>query len=198
MNDDENSEEFDSDASTAIIPDENSTYQTPEEADIQIVPRGKFKGIRDTRKQRCVDRSCRIRSDRNCKYCKVLPYVSSNLRQGAKSPESGLCNLQSQDHLFTTNASIENRLGNLLEELQRIQTEGENIVNRSEPSMNIWSSLGTLPLLRARERISRIKHRIWTKEDICHMESFFVRRSIKPFNRRFFTSKKPANSSSCS
>lgn len=179
------------------IQDENLGYISVEITPLRFISHGKFRGFQDTRGLRCINKSCQVKGRALCGYCKVLPYVSSNLRCMTRSSLPEISIRLPVEYSFIKQDSLDNRLGNLLEELQKIQDDSEGAI-KNGTSMKSWPSLSTLPLLRARERLSRIKHRIWTKEDLTHLESFFLKRSTKSLNRGLFTSKRPTSSSSYS
>lgn len=65
-----------------IIPiDENIARDTNHRKVHRHVSRGKFKGVLDTRSDKCICLSCRLTPFSTCKFCKTIPYVSSALRR---------------------------------------------------------------------------------------------------------------------
>lgn len=61
--------------------DENIARDTNRRKVYRHVPRGMFKGVLDTRSDKCVCSSGRTNPFSNCKFCKVIPYVSSALKR---------------------------------------------------------------------------------------------------------------------
>lgn len=52
-----------------------------------VIKYGKYKGRSDTRGQRCLHPPCNRRGIPSCRYCKALPYESSNLKTESKPEE---------------------------------------------------------------------------------------------------------------
>lgn len=66
----------------AEIPlDENIVRQTNYHKAHRYVTKGMFKGVIDTRSDKCIFLSCRSNTMSNCQFCKLVPYVSSSLRR---------------------------------------------------------------------------------------------------------------------
>lgn len=159
----------------------------------RVLPWGQFKGNQDTRGLRCPNKHCREHKYADCKYCKALPYVSSNLRSQAE--EDGTLPHSSPIH----KAYLDNRLGVLLEELKNYRdAEQRPLSTRNQrPLVATWSHENAQPLVRAKEQITKMRSKLWTGE---HQFEFRLRKGSKSSShtsRGLFRSQKQSNFSNC-